>query len=303
MFIVFSNVIELVYEPYKKDTSTFPFSHNINSQATSPQAITPSAITNNENIEKEYYTKLLWGDEDPSDKFFVILSDGYTKHEQNKFLSDAKKLKKEIIYNDSFIGHKANFTVYALMTHSKNSTLKKKEHELIKSSYFASEDPNKDRNLPINLAKKQGLAGDQFIVLINSEKFIGVSYKPKNKGIIYISSDFEKRDQNILHELGHTIADLADTYVPINKVPYYVEAPNLTRHKAIVPWFDFLDHPDIGIFPIDGTVWYRPSNNCIMMGIKVNVHPSGEKKYIERDFCIVCQDAISKSLVSFLKSK
>jgi hypothetical protein len=191
------------------------------------------------------------------------------------------------------------------MTHSPRSTLDKTTP--IISSYFSSESPNKDIFLPQKTALEYNIAGDYHIVLINSKQFLGFTVFPTNQAhndytVIYISSDFEARSQNLIHEMGHGIAFLADEYHPINKPPYHFEAPNLTRNQNNVPWEKFLETPGVGIYVVPGTEWFRPTNDCIMMGIKMRLYPSNQNEFVQRDYCIVCSNEISFVLEKKIKA-
>jgi hypothetical protein len=250
------------------------------------------------------YARILHGDKTAENISFVILADGYTENEKDKFFSDSTALSKELFSNDTFSPFEDNINIYGIMTFSPHSTLYKTSP--IISSYFSSESPRKDIFLPRITSLSYNIPGDYYIVLINSKKFLGVTILPTNPNhqdytVVYISSDFEERSQNLLHELGHAIGKLGDEYHPIDRTPYHIEAPNLTRNSNNVPWKSFLDDSEVGVHEVPGTGWYRPTNDCIMMGIKVKLYPSGKREFVQRDYCMVCSQEISIQLEEKIK--
>jgi hypothetical protein len=278
-----------------------PDSETINN---STQTQRPQSAPSTPNASPSH-KRLLLGDGNPKQVSLAILADGYTQEEGHKFFIDAKDLTREIFSNETFMPFVQDFNIYALFTPSETSTLKQKTP--IIQSVFSPESPKKDVLLPQKTALINGVTADYHMVLVHTERHIGFSIRThaseeeESITVIFANSAFDALTQNILHELAHAIADLADEYRPLDKTPYHFEAVNLTRDPTNVPWKNFFATEGIGVFPVGTTGWYKPSESCIMMGLHARQYPDGRLQFTERDFCVVCTDAISTALKYRLK--
>ncbi len=124
-------------------------------------------------------------------------------------------------------------------------------------------------------------AADYSILLVNSTVYGG------SGGNICVASLHESSMEILLHELGHTVAKLADEYWAGDE--YAVEAPNMTTESdpAKVRWKSYVGKNGVGVYAYtDGKEgWYKPSNNCKMQYLG--------KEY---DFCDVCKEAIREAV-------
>ena len=91
----------------------------------------------------------------------------------------------------------------------------------------------------------------------------------------------------LVHELGHSFANLADEYWAGDS--YAAEKPNMTANSnpATVKWKNWVGTNGISVYPYgaSGTPanWYRPHQNCKM-------------QFLGPAFCSVCQEAIIETI-------
>ncbi|HCT89788.1 MAG TPA: hypothetical protein DF613_00170 [Lachnospiraceae bacterium] len=122
---------------------------------------------------------------------------------------------------------------------------------------------------------------DYSILLVNSTVYGG------SGGNICVASLHESSMEILLHELGHTVAKLADEYWAGDE--YAEEAPNMTTESdpKKVRWSSYVGVDGVGVYPYSHGKegWYKPSENCKMQYLG--------KEY---EFCDVCKEAIRKAV-------
>ena len=163
----------------------------------------------------------------------VILGDGYSKNEMEKFRKDAKRLTDVLLGHEPFKSRSADFNIRAVETPSEVSGVCKPHPGVFKrtplSVHYGSFDSERyaltyDNRTIRDVASE--VPYDFMVILINERTYGG--------GGIYnlyttVSADNKFADYIMVHELGHHIAGLADEYYT-SSVSY--EAPG----TLVEPW-------------------------------------------------------------------
>jgi len=163
----------------------------------------------------------------------VILGDGYTANEMEKFRKDASRLTAALFGAEPFKSRKTDFNVRAVETPSLVSGVCKPHHNIYKrtplSVHYSSFDSERyaltyDNRTVRNVAS--AVPYDFMVILVNEQTYGG--------GGIYnlyttVSADNKFADYIMIHELGHHIAALADEYYT-SSVAY--EVPDI----KLEPW-------------------------------------------------------------------
>ena len=233
-------------------------------------------------------TKILDNGSDEKRINFVVLPDGYQAQELQIFKSNALELSNYFFSKSPFKEYKNFFNLNVIEVPSKESgadhpgnasdeasnpaPIKKVDTYFESTFDYASihrllvpTGPN-----IINVLANNFPDYDQVLVLVNSPIYGG------SGGWLATASRDGSSSEIMIHEVGHSFANLGDEY-------WFdcSEAPNRTSisNPYTIKWKDWLNHPDIGIFDIDGNHCYRPSNNC-------------EMRFLNSEFCAVCKEAI-----------
>ena len=246
---------------------------------------------------------------DPSIKVdIVIIPDGYTKDEMQKFKDDCNKFSEYLFNTSPYKQNKDKFNIWAVESPSKESGTDIPADGVWKSTIANSSFYTFDSERYLMIVDNKNLRNlaanapyDQIFVLVNSSKYGG--------GAIYnhysvCSSDNKYSDYVFPHEFGHGFAGLADEYYTSDVAyqdfyPLDIEPlePNITTLVDFdSKWKDMVDTdtpiptPDekiysnkVGAFEGGGYVAkgvYRPKQDCSMKSISVD------------NFCPVCQRAI-----------
>lgn len=246
---------------------------------------------------------------DPSNKVdIVIIPDGYTKDEMQKFKDDCNKFSGFLFKTTPYKQNKDKFNIWAIDAPSKESGTDIPADNIWKSTIANSSFYTFDSERYLMIVDNKNLRNlasnapyDQIFVLVNSSKYGG--------GSIYnhysvCSSDNQYSDYVFTHEFGHGFAGLADEYYTSDVAyqdfyPLDIEPlePNITTLVNFdSKWKDMVDKdtpiptPDeksyknkVGAFEGGGYVAkgvYRPKQDCSMKSISVD------------NFCPVCQRAI-----------
>lgn len=180
---------------------------------------------------------------DPHKKVdIVVLSEGYTKDEMDKFKKDAEKFADVLLSHEPFASRKNDFNIRAVEVPSPSSGLNHPHQDIYKRSalsvsygafdserYALGFDNKKIRNAASNVPY-------EFTVLMMNDSIYG------GGGIynLYITAaaDNAFRDYLFVHEFGHHFADLADEY--------YASATTYEMNKDLrEPWeLNVTAHPD-----------------------------------------------------------
>lgn len=245
----------------------------------------------------------------------LFLPDGYAKSDAKKLHADMKRFADYIMKCAPYRDLKNRVNIRAVEAYSDESGITNPLANVMKSTLFNSSynSIDVDRYLMcLNVWKMHDVADDApydiLVLIANSSKYGG--------GGIYnfyatVNSDHNFADYVIVHELGHTVAGLADEYFSseVSVTNYYPEGiepvePNLTtlvdfdsKWKSMLPDSVPVPTPDIkfydnklGVFEGGGyqtTGVFRPWRNCTM------------KNPIYDNFCPVCLRAIENAIFYF----
>jgi hypothetical protein len=250
---------------------------------------------------------------DPSVKVdIVIIPEGYTEDEMEKFKKDCERFSGYLFNSSPFKENKEKFNIWGIEAPSLESGVDIPKEDIWKKTlvnstfytfdlerYLMTSDNKSLRNVASNAPY------DQIYILANSDKYGG--------GAIYnyyslSVSDNKYSEFVITHEFGHGFASLADEYYTSDVAyqdfyPLDVEPtdPNLTtlidfdsKWKDLVEEGTPIPTPDtdefkdkVGAFEGGGYMEkgiYRPTHDCSMKSIAVD------------NFCPVCKRAIQQMI-------
>lgn len=263
-----------------------------------------------EDMENVGELRLVYGDESlaDSDAFvLLILAEGFTEGEQEKFYGAAKRIALHLVSSSPYDEFADVMKIYALGTVSVQSGGKGDRAESAaeaeadardtffnvsfwyggreSSVFFPEESYDKMCRVVREAQMRDSLSlhKDHIVILINSELTRGTASIPGRYCFVTL-------DETVLpHELAHLVAGLADEYDEPNHLSA-AEAANRTQEAdpEKVPWARYIGIGDIGVYEykyIDG--WYHPSMNCWMR----NQRAAG--------FCEVCKDELRKGILRY----
>jgi len=247
----------------------------------------------------------------------VFIAEGYTKGEMDKFRSDVKRMGEIIFEEPPFGKYRDRINIWAVEAPSQESGTDVPGEGIyvntaLSSSYYTFDVDRYLTTQDIRAVNDYAAAAphDQIIVLINSNRYGG--------GGVYnyysaTTSDNKLTPKVLTHEFGHGFAGLGDEYYSSEVAyeefyPLTVEPwePNITtRVNFESKWKDLIVRsvpvptPNdkrytgvTGLFEGGGYVSkgvYRPSFDCRMKSNEADV------------FCEVCQGAIEKMILFYLK--
>lgn len=163
----------------------------------------------------------------------VILGDGYTSREMEKFRRDAKRLSDFMMSREPFSKYVSDFNIRAIETPSQESGVNKPHHGVFRRTpltvHYSSFDSERyalsyDNRTIRDVAS--AVPYDIMVILVNERTYGG--------GGIYnlyttVSADNSFAEYIMIHEMGHHLAALADEYYT-SSVAY--EMPEV----KIEPW-------------------------------------------------------------------
>jgi hypothetical protein len=146
----------------------------------------------------------------------VILGDGYTEKEMDKFRKDATRLSGFLLNSEPFKSHKTDFNIRAVETPSAGSGVNKPHHGVFARTpltvHYSSFDSERyalsyDNRTIRDVAS--AVPYDLMVILVNERTYGG--------GGIYnlyttVSADNKFAEYIMVHEMGHHMAALADEY-------------------------------------------------------------------------------------------
>jgi hypothetical protein len=232
----------------------------------------------------------------------VIMGDGYTTTEQNKFITDSKNLSNYLFTKPPWSNYSNYFNVFAIKVISNQSgTIHPNTagdcngaSPLVPISnpitYFGSRFdtygihrlvvPTNISNI-VNVLSSNFPGYDQVLIIANSPYYGG-------SGGSFATSTTESSSPEITaHELGHSFSNLADEYYPGDI--YAAEKPNMTKqtNPSLVKWGNWIGFNGIGIYQHccvgQSALWYRPHNNCKMRNLGLS-------------YCSVCTENIIETI-------
>lgn len=259
-----------------------------------------NSVTDDEAVPADA-PRLVYGSQELSDDdAFVLLmfGDGFTKDEQEKFYTESKRIADYVMETSPWDEFKDVVKIYAKGVISNESGAKadkaKNQEEADKDTrdtYFKTSfwtggmqrllAIGNDGAAKIKALKEKFLPKSDFeVVIVNSETYGG------SGGTYCLASLNNESLEMMLHELGHTIANLADEYFA--GASYAREYANMTAEKdpEKVKWKRFIGKNGVGVYEYDngGDGWYRPHQNCKMRFLG--------QQYA---FCEICKEELRRA--------
>lgn len=250
--------------------------------------------------ERKYIfpSKMIHNSGEPSEKLdIVIIPDGYTKNEMEKFRKDCLRTANNLFEYSPFSENKNNINIWAVEAPSEESGTDIPAYSIWKSTilntsfytfdserYLMTDDYKMVRNIAANAPY------DQIYIMVNTEKYGG--------GSIYnyyncTAADNKMTKQIFVHEFGHGFAGLADEYYtsdvsyedyyPLDVEPWEANITTLVDFDS--KWKDMVDKD----LPV-------PTPNENTYGMKTGVFEGGG--YVAKGVYRPTYDSIMKSFAS-----
>ncbi|WJY54266.1 M64 family metallopeptidase [Streptomyces chengbuensis] len=171
----------------------------------------------------------------------VVVGDGYTAGELDRFHADAKEMWAELAGVEPYTTYQGLFNVWTVDAVSNQSGVSGDPgpdvvRDTALGSYFWCDDI--ERLLCVDQSKVDGYVAkapeaDLVVVLANSAKYGGAGYNEPSgtlgyEGISTASAGNEKSGQVAIHETGHSLGKLADEY-------FYPDYPGFEEYTGPEP--------------------------------------------------------------------
>ncbi len=231
----------------------------------------------------------------PPDEFLniVIIGDGYTDIQQDKFINDVRYTVNGFLNQKPFSDFREMINVYAISVISAETGASNNPDQLI-DNYFGSSfwSYGIERLLVAwhyaritSVLNENTPFYDQGAIIVNDPRYGG------SGGQFSVFTTHVQAIELFLHEFGHSFADLADEYWAGEQ--YAAEKTNMTRdnNPETIRWKYFLYNNGIGIYPHEESpTWYRPHQSCKM-------------RFLGSPFCDVCSDKIENDIIAMVSGE
>ena len=221
----------------------------------------------------------------------VILGDGYTRNQLDKFVSDAHNISNAFFNEVPFSNYRNYFNIFLIKVPSNVSGAADNPNAMI-DNYFGSTynyASGIERLLyPTKTSKVMDVLAnnfpkyDQVVMIVNDTRYGG-----GGGWLSALSTDPSSREI-FLHEFGHAFANLADEYWAGDQ--YASEKINMTRETNLqrLKWKNWYGDNDIGLYSYsESPTWHRPHQNCKM-------------RYLGRSYCSVCIEGLVEKIHSMV---
>lgn len=307
---------ESIVFPYPKHEVNIVFSSRQKDLSWSKEyilTIDPKTRDIQKNTRKKFKRKKIHYSGNPNKKLdIVIIAEGYTADQMEKFAEDCERFKGYILNSEPYDQNKDKINIWAVESISdesgtdlpgqdiwKNTIVGTNFYTFDSERYLTTEDNISVRDVAANAPY------DQIFILVNHEKYGGGGiYNFYSLG----TSDNPAGDFLFQHEFGHSFAGLGDEYYtsdvavedfyPTNVEPW---EPNITTlvdfnskwqnmvsHSTPVPTPATEEYENtVGVYEGGGYVAkgvYRPYIDCTMKSVKYNA------------FCPVCKRGIQRMI-------
>ncbi|MFV0590497.1 MAG: M64 family metallopeptidase [Draconibacterium sp.] len=248
---------------------------------------------------------------DPGKKVdIVILAEGYTQNEKEKFFEDAKRVSDMLFEDEPFLSEKNNFNINAVFTPSQESGTDVPGENIYKNTRFNATFYTFDISRYLTTSDMKSIYDaasvvpyDHLYVLVNTTRYGGGGFY---NFLTLCTADNDRTKQVFIHEFGHGFAGLGDEYYS-SSVAYEdfynlkIEPwePNLTTLVDFdQKWKSMVEKPTPVPTPREAkyskTVGVYEGGGYLSKGIYSPYIDCRMKSNEAKDFCPVCQEAIRK---------
>jgi hypothetical protein len=240
----------------------------------------------------------------------VILAEGYTSAEMDKFVEDAKRVSGYLFDEEPFKSNREKFNVTALLTPSVDSGTDIPGENIYKNTLFSATfyTFDLDRYLTTSDMKTiydaaASVPYDHIYILVNSDRYGGGGFY---NFLSVCTSDNQLTKEVFVHEFGHGFAGLGDEYYNSSVAYedfYNLEIepwePNLTTLVDFdKKWKSMIDSstpvPTPRESKFSGAVGVFEGGGYLAKGIYSPVMDCRMKSNNAKKFCPVCTNAIQR---------
>jgi hypothetical protein len=240
----------------------------------------------------------------------VILAEGYTAEEMEKFKDDANRVSDYLFHTEPFKSEKEKFNVTAVLTSSIESGTDIPGEHIYRNTRFNSSFYTFDVSRYLTTSDMKNILDaaavvpyDHIYVLVNTERYGGGGFY---NFVSVCTSDNALTGEVFVHEFGHGFAGLGDEYYN-SEVAYEdfynlkVEPwePNITtlvdfgsKWKKMVA--DSVEIPTPRSAKYNNTVGVYEGGGYMSKGIYSPYNDCRMKSNNPKMFCPVCQESIKK---------
>ncbi len=228
--------------------------------------------------------------DDKENFVIVIMGDGYTAEEQDKFLRDAAEKARGMLTWSPYKEYSDRINIYAVQAVSNESGISEYGGKSVDTYFhvaaygkalgFTSGGTDKAKALRAELEENYLDAGANvgtIHVLCNSEGSFGAS----QNSLFSFSANSEDNQKGTVmaHEIAHSIGRLGDEY------ERYTNNPNTsdTTNPETIKWAKMLGFRGIGVTQAGTETAFAPSRECMM-------------RWLGQPFCEVCKMELARNL-------
>ena len=228
--------------------------------------------------------------DDKENFVIVIMGDGYTLEEQDKFLQDAAEKARGMLTWSPYKEYSDRINIYAVQTVSNESGISEYGGKSVDTYFhvaaygkalgFTSGGTDKAKALRAELEESYLDAGANvgtIHVLCNSEGSFGAS---QNSLFSFSANSEDNQNGTVMaHEIAHSIGRLGDEY------ERYTNNPNTsdTTNPETIKWAKMLGFRGIGVTQAGTETAFAPSRECMM-------------RWLGQPFCEVCKMELARNL-------
>ena len=220
----------------------------------------------------------------------LVMGDGYTESDTGRFRNDVSSVLIQPMFGakSPFREYAGFFNVYMVTVISNERGADHPDAGIVRDTELDASYglPPLERLLTCNTQKVLAVADEAFpqydhiMVLVNDSTYGG------SGGQIAVSANTVLPDEVLIHEFGHSFANLLDEYLVTNS-PVAAVGPNCDQNESSPLWKHWIQagSPGVGAFP---GCWapnlFRPTfENCIMKSLLL-------------PFCVVCREHITRAI-------
>ena len=228
--------------------------------------------------------------DDKENFVIVIMGDGYTLEEQDKFLQDAAEKARGMLTWSPYKEYSDRINIYAVQAVSNESGISEYGGKSVDTYFhvaaygkalgFTSGGTDKAKALRAELEESYLDAGANvgtIHVLCNSEGSFGAS---QNSLFSFSANSEDNQNGTVMaHEIAHSIGRLGDEY------ERHTNKPNTsdTTNPETIKWAKMLGFRGIGVTQAGTETAFAPSRECMM-------------RWLGQPFCEVCKMELARNL-------